>query len=112
MKPMHVLRPAGDNLQDRAAQSRRGKRAHPQRGTPAVEYPPGYFTELIRRHNWPPRFEPHGIDGADLSDQRRLAALVGRERAADAGVGWGSGTMVMPKTPGHLRPGFMGSTPK
>lgn len=34
------------------------RRRKPAPAAPAQPYPPGHFTELIRRHNWPPRFEP------------------------------------------------------
>lgn len=40
------------------------KRTRKPRPTPAREYPRGYFTELIRRHDWPPRFAPAAVPGA------------------------------------------------
>lgn len=44
--------------------------------TPAREYAPGYFTALIRRHNWPPRFEAAIVTGPLAYS--RLAAQVFR----------------------------------
>ena len=78
--------------------------------TPARDYPPGYFTELIRAANWPPRFESRiGHDAADL--KRYQAALVGRTAALANGHGWGAGTCPMPGTPNNLAPGWIGVRP-
>jgi hypothetical protein len=75
---------------------------------PAHMLVPGYFTELIRRHNGPPMFESR-IDaaGADARLPRGAAAIAHRERQAQSGIGWGSGTSVMPGTPGTVRPAWM-----
>lgn len=74
------------------------------RATPARDYPPGYFTELIRKHNFPPMFEPCA---------RRMevrfggVAPVTEEDFARARGGWGAGTMDMPRTPSHAAPGWI-----
>lgn len=67
---------------------------------------PGYFTELIRLHNWPPMFASR-IDVDRAAVLKGAAAIAQRERAAHTGEGWASGTLPMPKTPGHLRPTWM-----
>lgn len=46
MTAPHILRPA--------ARARRSFVPVPA----APAYPPGHFTALLRRHDWPPRFEP------------------------------------------------------
>lgn len=67
---------------------------------------PGYFTELMRRHNWPPMFEPQPVD-RQVSEAKSRGATEARERQAAQGIGWAGGTCVMPGTPGHLRPAWM-----
>lgn len=70
---------------------------------------PGYFTALIRRHNWPPGWQPSRDAGAGAARlPRGAAAIANRERQAQSGIGWGSGTSVMPGTPGTMRPAWMG----
>lgn len=44
-RPAHMVRPAKRVRAATASQE-------------PAEYAPGYFTHLIRRHDWPPRFEP------------------------------------------------------
>ena len=51
---------------------------------PDVTYPPGYFTELIHRHNWPPRFESRFSVGLSTDASRAIA-----QKNLQAGVGWG-----------------------
>jgi hypothetical protein len=41
---------------DVGAMKSRTKKKVRRKIAPAAEYPPGYFTALIRRHNWPPGF--------------------------------------------------------
>lgn len=70
------------------------------------DYSPGHFTELIRAHNWPPRFEPM----ADMNSgefYRAQAASAAREQAKAEGKGWGAGTIVLPGTPKHAAPEMM-----
>lgn len=50
---------------------------------PAPARPPGYYTELMRRWNWPPRFESR-MPGPDTVDSLRHLA---REQRAPRGVG-------------------------
>jgi hypothetical protein len=65
-------------------------------------YPPGHFTLLIKRHDWPPAFEPQFEPEARRSDERQVIAT--REQQTANAVGWGSGTLPMTKTPRHARP--------
>jgi len=51
-KPQHVVR-APDADGRRACSRRRVDLA------PDEAYWPGYFTALVRQHNWPPQFQPH-----------------------------------------------------
>lgn len=43
------------------------KRLKPAPATPARAYPPGFFSELVRQHNWPPMFESQFIAGRDTA---------------------------------------------
>lgn len=65
-----------------------------------------YFSALVRRHNWPPMFEPQPVD-RQVSEAKSRGATEARERQAAQGIGWAGGTCVMPGTPGHLRPAWM-----
>ena len=56
-------------------------------------YPPGYFTDLIRRHDFPPRFRAQPTPKKPPQQNGR--------------GGWGDGTMNMPGTPKHAAPGSM-----
>lgn len=47
-KAMHLLR------KGKTQRNGRGK----AKATPAKTYPPGYFTELVFKHNWPPMWQP------------------------------------------------------
>lgn len=67
---------------------------------------PGYFTELMRRHNWPPMFESR-IDEQAPRPLIGAALIAHRERQAQDGTGWATGTVVMGGTPGHQRPAWM-----
>lgn len=88
-------------------------RRHDSRRRTAAPIPehmlvPGYFTELIRRHNWPPMFESRLAAPASRDAHLRgAAAIAHRERQAQDGIGWGTGTSVMPNTPGNPRPAWM-----
>lgn len=106
MKPSNA-RPAAcaDRRRSGNAQSR-GLRP-PRR--PAREYPPGYFLELVRRHDWPPGYRPQ-------ADEPRKVALgpsrAERERQATQAIGWGDGTQPMARTPGTPRPMWMARRPE
>jgi len=88
-----------------AFQRHPGRKVKPP-ALPAPDYQPGYFAELIYAHNWPPRFEPQfELGSRGWRDARTL--LETRERQATSGVGWGSGTLVMPRTTKLKRPALM-----
>lgn len=67
--------------------------------------PDGYFTELIRKHNWPPMWE----SSWEASKNQHLAAATTQSRAVQVstGVGWGLGTVVMANTPKNERPAWL-----
>jgi len=78
-----------------------------RKATPATAYPPGYFTALVYAHNWPPRYEPQPVHAAPGTPKRgRPPTLTSaeRERQAAAGIGWGTGAVVMAGTPKRSRP--------
>lgn len=74
--------------------------------TLSTTYPEGFFTALIREHNWPPMFEPRYAHD-DTEWKRRMAGQVAREVAAREGKGWNTGTIVLPNTPKWLPPTMM-----
>ena len=70
-------------------------------------YPPGYFSALVREHDWPPEFKAH----PSVSDWRSPSAMSkkaseAREAAAERGEAWGLGKICLPGTPNQLRPGW------
>ncbi len=95
----HAMRPAGPMPKPR----QRVKVP----SAPAVVYPPGFFTALVRKHNWPPMWQPapdaarrpRGCFGADMAPEN--------ERRRAQGIGWGSGTLPMPGTPAGPAPGML-----
>lgn len=97
-----------------AHQMRRGPKPGRRRAAaaPAPDYRPGYFTELVRAHDWPPGFvsavtrAPGEQDAAKLSQQAR------ENREAGRGFGQGGGTIKMPGTPYANRPPGMMKRPK
>lgn len=50
-----------------------------------TSYPPGFFTELVRLHNWPPGFVSQISVPVWSDTDRREAAVRGRETAMAAG---------------------------
>ena len=78
-KPAHILRPAD-------------RRPKPAKAAAPAVYAPGWFTELIRRHRWPPRFEPQCslVSDADIrqraTDARMRIVAEGREHVGDFGA--------------------------
>lgn len=77
------------------------KPKHPRRQPLQSDlYPSGHFTELVRRHNWPPRFEPR-LHAIDLGDKPKLG------RPLKHGGGWGDGTIPLPGTPMGGKPAWM-----
>jgi hypothetical protein len=82
------------------------KRAAPEQ--PASDYPAGYFTELIRAHNWPPRFESQYQRTREVEQSEY--SRVNREAQVAAG---NTGTIlgISPKSDARLKassaPGYM-----
>lgn len=66
-----------------------------QGAAPGPAYPPGWFTEDIRAHDWPPKFRA-STAGDDMARSARLraAATQGRAESQARGVGWGTGTLT------------------
>lgn len=77
-----------------------------KRRTQRIAYPPGFFSELVKRHNWPPGFVSQ-IERAKPEYKPPVTTDAQRERQIAAGIGWGSGTMALPRTPKRPRPGWM-----
>lgn len=77
--------------------------------TPIVDYPPGHFTEPVRAwfgHYWTPTW-PTLVTRDYSGHEAQRALMLARERQAESGDGWGSGTIPMAKTPTHSRPAWM-----
>lgn len=79
------------------------------RRKPKPSYTPGFFTELMRRHNWPPGFVSRTADAvlARGSNDERNRRMRETEARALAGVGWAGGTIQMPGTTDNVRPAWM-----
>lgn len=78
------------------------------RRKPKPAYPPRYFTELMRRHNWPPGFVSRtGDDTRTVAAADANRAMRETDARAVAGIGWGTGTIPLPRTPGNKRPAWM-----
>lgn len=77
-----------------------------RRHTPALVYTQGFFTALIRRHNWPPAFVSK-IEDDSVTRLRKIAAAAGREAALKDGKGWNHGDMALPNTPIYGPPGML-----
>lgn len=88
---MHLLRPG--------ARQRKAQAAAPV----AASYPPGYFTEPVRRW-W-----PGWVSSMEVTSTARVAAAQLAEiwSRADNGTGWGGGTTLMPGTPKNDAPGWL-----
>ena len=69
----------------------------------AVDYPPGFFSELVRQHRWPPRFEPSMQRDVDRSPK------LGRPTSHG---GWAGGTIALPNTPTQPVPAWMPRRPR
>jgi len=65
------------------------RRAMQRTALPAVDYAPGHFTELVRAHGWPPRFEPQG----DWRGKHAQTSTASRDKALAEGKWWASGTL-------------------
>lgn len=55
-----------------------------RKALPEVTYPAGFFSELVKAHNWPPRFESRFSVGLSTDASRAIA-----QKNLQAGVGWG-----------------------
>jgi hypothetical protein len=66
--------------------------------TPAVEYPDGYFTALVRQHDWPPQFKP-----AVTVDRRLDAQNKATRQMLAAGKGFASVTLGLPGAAEHIQ---------
>ena len=73
----------------------------------------GYFMEPVLAWwpDWKPAVLPEdvarkGRPAGDVEQSRRAAES--RRRAQESGAGWGAGTVLMPGTPTHDAPGWMG----
>jgi hypothetical protein len=81
--------------------------------TPAVVYPPGFFTEPARAWGVVAPAMELGLPD-EVVQQRQRDANTKRSRAAalSMGNGWGNGTMVMPGTPRNAAPVWMVRAPR
>ena len=43
--------------------------------TPAREFAPGHFSELVAKHNWPPRFEPQMVWNAEEAKRKEAERI-------------------------------------
>ena len=76
---------------------------------PAKTYQPGYFTALMRRHNWPPRFQSalqfedkrFGVSASQRASQQREAGVAN-------GQLWAAGTIPELNHAGYGKPAWMG----
>lgn len=83
MKPLHTHRQGGVH-----------RNGSVRRGTPVKDYPQGYFTALIREHNWPPRWMPSMV--ADVRPGAADAARNAAQRNRELGRGHGSVPLNLP----------------
>lgn len=80
--------------------------------TPAVVYPPGFFSEPARAWGVVSPSMAEGLPG-DVAQQRQLGSNARRSRdvALATGNGWASGTVVMGGTPKHPKPMWLVRAP-
>ena len=92
-----------------AKRSQRARRAP----TPAVVYPPGFFSEVARAWGV---VSPAMMDGlpADVVQQRQRDSNTRRSRdvALATGNGWANGTIVLSGTPKHPKPIWLARAPQ
>lgn len=92
--------------------TRNTSRKMPRPATPAVDYPPGWFTAPARAWGV---VAPSMDDGlpAEVVAQRQRDANTQRSRQAAlaTGNGWGNGTIVLGNTPKHTKPLWMPRAP-
>lgn len=71
-----------------------------------ITSPPGFFSALVKRHNWPPGFVSK-LDREKPEVKPHVTTDAQRARQIADGYGWGSGTIPMPGTPRRRAPGWM-----
>lgn len=82
------------------------KRHASQQNIPAHTLAPGYFTQLMREHNWPPGF----VSRVDAMQEQRLigvAATLHNERFAADAAGCGRGLLPVAEITAALRPAHL-----
>lgn len=76
-------------------------------------YPPGYFSELVVKHDWPPEFRPSTAVVDRISGSAASArSSATREAAAARGEAWGIGRILLPGTPLQAKPSWDKSNAK
>lgn len=90
------------------SRKQQGKRATRRAPTPALDWPPGFFTEPVRAWKCLQWAGPLTM-AADGGGAERFTDLAKRGRRKDNadGSGWGRGTILMPGTPKHDSPAWM-----
>jgi len=68
------------------------------KAAPSIAYAQGYFTQLIRDHNWPPGFEAQQI-GRDLGAASRENA----QRMREQGLGHSATPLNLPGAAEHVK---------
>lgn len=97
--PPRRMRDQHFDSRDMTSRIRPRKRPKPRA---AKDYAPGYFTALVRRHNWPPHYQPH------LSEDELIKLAQNAKRSevstatAEAGKGHAGRDIGLP---GSLRNG-------
>ena len=87
---------------EKSARGAAASRRRAKKPAPMVAYETGYFTALIRRHNWPPMYEPHLTDAeVTKAAQDKVRSKISTA-AAEAGKGHAGRDMGLP---GSLRIG-------
>ena len=75
---------------------------------PLPGYEPGFFTALIREHNWPPMWQPSTrTDEPAAAPMRSIKCSQQKDTRAAKGIGWADGTINLPRTPTHMRPAWL-----
>lgn len=87
---------------EKSARGAAASRRRAKKPAPLVAYAPGFFTALVRRHNWPPMYQPH----LTADELLKLAQDAKRSEVstatAEAGKGHAGRDMGLP---GSLRNG-------
>lgn len=99
------LRPSRRVMAEKERRRRAGKPGNP---APA-SYPPGHFMQPVRAWVGPfgPLWQPQCLSLTLPHAGDAMQRMLHREQQAEAGSGWGQGTVLMTGTPSNSRPGFM-----